>query len=51
MTDTPVVLTAKQAPDLVQIEKQEKNLEQIKLANSQHYCNQAADLNLTPVPP
>ena len=51
MAEAPVVLTAKQAAALARIERQELNLERIKLANSQFYREQAADIDLTPVPP
>ena len=37
MAEAPVVLTAKQAAVLTRIERQEQNLERIKLANLQFY--------------
>ena len=37
MTVAPVVLTAKQAAALARIERQEQNLQRIKLANPQFY--------------
>ena len=51
MAEAPVVLTAKQAAALARIERQEQNLVCIKLANFQFYREQAADIDLTPVPP
>ena len=51
MANVPVVLTARQATALAKIKRQKDNLERIKLANSQFYREQAADINLTPVSP
>lgn len=51
MAEAPVVLTAKQASTLARIERQETNLARIKEANTQRYCDQVVDLDLTPAPP
>ena len=50
MAENPVILMAKQAAILARIERQEHNLERIKLANSQFYHSQATDIVLTSVP-
>ena len=47
----PPSCTAKQRSTLARIERQENNLERIKLANSQFYQEKAVDIDLAPVPP
>ena len=51
MAEASVVITAKQKKALERIKRQEINLARIKTANNEFYRSQAADINLTPVPP
>ena len=51
VSDAPVVFIAKQRTALARIKRHEDNLDRIKLANNQLYQEQAADINITSVPP
>ena len=46
-----MILTAKQKKALERLERQETNLARIRTANNEFYRSQAADIDLTPVPP
>ena len=51
MAEASVVITAKEKKAIERINRKEINLARIKTANNEFYRSQAADINLTPVPP